>query len=72
MVFSFSFRLDTSDISSSFWVSSADLHKSSYNDKWKQMNKWKKNRSDYVVSIGNANNIGSNKDEADNNMYKAH
>ena len=33
MVFSFSFRLDTSDISSSFWFSSEDLHRSSCNEK---------------------------------------
>lgn len=36
MAFSFSFRLDTSDISSSFWVSSEALQSSSY----KQMNKF--------------------------------
>lgn len=35
MVFNFSFKLDTSDISSSFWVSSAVLQRSSYNDKWR-------------------------------------
>lgn len=33
---SFNLRLDTSDISSSFWVSRAALHRSSYNQRLKK------------------------------------
>lgn len=52
MLFSFSFRLDTSDISSSFWVSSAVLQRSSYKGIVKK-------QISYVVSANNTASIGT-------------